>query len=191
MSFYILRATGKWMLVLLLAMISACAAYRPLDTAFHAALKEPYRMDAGDGLRITVFGQDDISNTYAVDKAGYLAMPLIGSVPAKGRTAKELEGQIATQLRKGFIRDPDVSVEVSTYRPFFMFGEVGTAGQYSYVPGMTVQNAIAVAGGFTARAEQRDVDVTRTVNGEIITGRVPLTDPLLPGDTVRVRERLF
>ncbi len=128
-------------------MVSACSTYRPVDEAFHKVLTQPYRLDAGDKLRITVFGQTDLTNTYAIDKAGYIAFPLIGSVAARGRTPQELEASIAEQLKRGFVRDPDVSVEIDRYRPFFIMGEVGSPGQYTYVPGMTVQNAIAIAGG--------------------------------------------
>lgn len=94
-------------------------------------------------------------------------------------------------MRQGYIRDPDVSVEVDTYRPIFVMGEVQNAGQYNYVAGMTVQNAIATAGGFSSRAQQSDVDITRQLNGEILNGRVPISDPLRPGDTIYVRERYF
>ncbi len=182
----------KAMVIIFMAIvISACAAYKPLDPAFHKALSEPYRLDAGDALRVTVFGQDDLSNTYSVDKAGNIAFPLVGSIAARGSTPKQMEGQIARGLKNGFLRNPDVSVEIATYRPFFILGEVGTSGQYVYVPGMTVQNAIAIAGGFSARADQRDVDITRVINGEVITGRVPISDPILPSDTIAVRERLF
>ncbi|MEM9279124.1 MAG: polysaccharide biosynthesis/export family protein [Pseudomonadota bacterium] len=175
----------------LVLVLSACAAYKPLNPAFHKVLQEPYTLDAGDEIRVTVFSQEELTNTYMVDKAGYLAFPLVGSVAARGKTPKQLEDSIASGLRNGFLRDPDVSVEVSTYRPFFIMGEVGTAGQYTYVPGMTVQNAIAIAGGFSPRAEQIDVDITRNVNGDIMTGRVPISDPILPGDTIFLRERLF
>lgn len=171
--------------------VTACSTYKPTDEAFHEALNRPYTLDAGDRLRVTVFDQTDLSNTYAVDKGGFLALPLIGSVNARGKTTKQLEAAIAASLRKGFLRDPDVSVEVDRYRPFFIMGEVGTAGQYTYVPGMTVQNAIAIAGGFSARAEQGNTDITRQVNGQVMTGRVPISDPILPGDTIYVRERLF
>ncbi len=182
----------KAMVIIFMAIvISACAAYKPLDPAFHKALSEPYRLDAGDALRVTVFGQDDLSNTYSVDKAGNIAFPLVGSIAARGSTPKQMEGRIARGLKNGFLRNPDVSVEIATYRPFFILGEVGTSGQYVYVPGMTVQNAIAIAGGFSARADQRDVDITRVINGEVITGRVPISDPILPSDTIAVRERLF
>ncbi len=84
-----------------------------------------------------------------------------------------------------------MSVEVERYRPIFVMGEVGSAGQYVYVPGMTVQNAVAIAGGFTPRAQQANADITRNINGKVLSGRVPLSDPVLPGDTIYVRERLF
>lgn len=172
-------------------LLASCASYKPLDPAFHKALSQPYTMDAGDVLRITVFDQEDLTNTYSVDKAGYISFPLVGAVAAKGQTPTQIENNIASGLRRGFLRDPDVSVEIDTYRPFFIMGEVGTAGQYTYVPGMTVQKAIAIAGGFTSRAEQQNADITRTVEGDIMTGRVAISDPILPGDTIYVRERLF
>jgi polysaccharide export outer membrane protein len=177
-------------LVLVLAL-SGCATYKPVGDAFYAELKKPYVLDAGDRLRITVFGQSDLTNTYAVEKSGYIAFPLLGSVQARGKTPKQLEGSIAKKLKMKFLRDPDVSAEIDRYRPFFIMGEVGSSGQYAYVPGMTVQNAVAIAGGFSARAEQANSDVTRHVNGNVMTGRVSIGDPILPGDTIYIRERLF
>ncbi|MEX3009368.1 polysaccharide biosynthesis/export family protein [Hoeflea sp. TYP-13] len=171
--------------------LAACSGYRPAPEAFHRAVVEPYRLDSGDNLRITVFEQEDLTNTYAIDQAGYIAFPLIGSVSARGQTVKELEGQIAGQLRQGYLRDPDVSIQVDQHRSFFILGEVNSAGQYTYVPGMNVQNAIAIAGGYTARANQTNVDITRKVNGDVLTGRVTISDPILAGDTIYVRERLF
>ena len=183
---------GKFLPVLLSALIiSGCATYKPLHPAFHEVLGMPYALDSGDVLRVTVFGDNELTNTYAVDKAGYIAFPLVGSIAARGSTTKQLEGRIAAGLRNGYFRFSDVSVEVDTYRPFFIMGEVATPGQYTYVPGMTVQNAIAISGGFTPRAEQENTDITRPINGEVITGRVPLSDPIIPGDTIYVRERLF
>jgi polysaccharide export outer membrane protein len=148
-------------------------------------------LDSSDKLRIIVFGQDDLSNTYVVDQAGYISFPLVGSVAARGKTQQGLASEISAKLRQGYIRDPDVSVEVDTYRPIFVMGEVQNAGQYNYVAGMTVQNAIATAGGFSSRALQSDVDITRQLNGEILNGRVPISDPVRPGDTIYVRERYF
>ncbi len=120
-----------------------------------------------------------------------LPSPWLEPLLRAGAQPKCLESDIATRLKQGFLRNPDVAIEIDTYRPFFILGEVGTAGQYVYVPGMTVQNAIAIAGGFTGRAQQQDVDITRHINGKVITGRVPTSDPILPGDTIHVRERLF
>ncbi len=173
------------------SVLAGCAGYNPPSPAFHKVLQAPYRLDAGDRMRVTVFEQDELTSTYVVDKGGYIAFPLVGSVAARGRTIKEIEAILAQKLSDGFIRKPDVSVEIDRYRPFFIMGQVGTPGQYTYVPGMTVQNAIAVAGGFTARAFQGNVDITRQINGKVLTGRVPITDPIVPGDTIVLRERLF
>lgn len=171
--------------------LSGCSSYRPAPPAFHAAIGQPYVLDAGDSVRVTVFDQANLTNSYAVDQSGYVSFPLIGSVAARGKTAKQLEAQIAAQLQQGFLRSPDVSVQIDRYRPVFIMGEVGAAGQYSYVPGMTVQKAIAVAGGYSPRGFQDNVDITRSVNGKVMTGRVLISDPILPGDTIYVRERLF
>jgi polysaccharide biosynthesis/export protein len=179
------------LIVAVAAFASSCTSYRPPPKAFHEATIQPYRADSGDRLRITVFDQKDLSTTYSVDQAGYLAFPLIGAVPARGRTLQELEGQIAAKLRQGYLRDPDVSIEVDRYRSIFVMGEVGQPGQYTYVPGMTIQNAIAVAGGFSPRANQANADVTRKINGNIMTGRVNISNPVLAGDTIYIRERLF
>ncbi|MEX0344032.1 MAG: polysaccharide biosynthesis/export family protein [Rhizobiaceae bacterium] len=172
-------------------MITGCSSYRPTPAAFHEAITKPYVLGAGDRVRVTVFEQEGLSNSYNIDQSGYLAFPLIGPVGARGRTAQQIEQAIAAKLQDGYVREPDVSVEIDRYRPIFVMGEVGASGQYSYVPGMTVQKAIAIAGGFSARANQNNVDVTRDINGRVITGRVVTSDPLLPGDTVYVRERLF
>ena len=171
--------------------LAGCTAYQPAPKAFHEASTQPYHLDSGDRLRVSVFEQTGLTNTYTVDQSGYIAFPLIGSVPARGQTLQKLEAVIAQKLRQGFLRDPDVTIEIDRYRPVFIMGEVGRPGQYSYVPGMTIQNAIAIAGGFSPRANQRDVDVTRKINADVITGRVNITAPILAGDTIYVRERFF
>ena len=180
-----------FLVLVVCGLLTACSGYERPPTAFHEILTQPYQLDSSDRLRILVFGQNDLSNTYTIDQAGYISFPLIGSVAARGMTQQELATEIARKLKQGYLRDPDVSVEVDTYRPVFVMGEVQSAGQYNYVPGMTVQNAIATAGGFSARALQADVDITRQINGEIINGRVPISDPIRPGDTIYVRERYF
>lgn len=151
----------------------------------------PYRLASGDRLRVIVFGQDSLSNSYAVDGSGHISMPLIGLVPALGATTFQLEKAIEARLRNGYLREPRVSVEVEAYRPFFILGEVTTAGQYPYVNGMSVQNAVAIAGGFAPRASRSSVDLTRVVDGYPVTASVPMTTPVLPGDTITVRERWF
>jgi len=173
------------------ALLSGCASSPPPAKGFETAALQPYRLDSGDRLRVTVFEQQGLTNTYTVDQAGYIAFPLVGQVAARGQTLPALEGAIASRLKQGYLRDPDVSIEIDRYRPVFVMGEVGRPGQYSYVPGMTAQNAIAIAGGFTSRGNERDVDVTRKVNGQVATGRTIVTAPILAGDTIYVRERLF
>ena len=138
-----------------------------------------------------VYGQEGLTNTYAIDAGGSITMPLIGSVPARGRTPAGLAAEIAGRLRNGFIRDPSVAVEIEAYRPFFILGEVAAPGQYPYVPNMTAESAIAIAGGFSPRARRDRVTVTHTdASG---TGRfvVPPGTPIGPGDTVLVGERWF
>jgi polysaccharide export outer membrane protein len=150
-----------------------------------------YHLDAGDKLRVVVYGQEGLTNTYAIDAGGSITMPLIGSVPARGRTPAGLAAEIAGRLRNGFIRDPSVAVEIEAYRPFFILGEVAAPGQYPYVPNMTAESAIAIAGGFSPRARRDRVTVTHTdASG---TGRfvVPPGTPISPGDTVLVGERWF
>jgi polysaccharide export outer membrane protein len=180
------------LVAIVLAIAAAgCTGYRTPPPAFHATLNQPYVLDSGDKIRVIVYDQPELTNTYSVDQAGYINVPLVGAVPARGATVKELEKRLADKLRQGYLRNPDVSAEVDQYRPIFIMGEVGAPGQYSYVPSMTVQKAVAVAGGYTPRANQESVDITRQINGKVITGRVPTSDPVLPGDTLYVRERLF
>jgi polysaccharide export outer membrane protein len=151
----------------------------------------PYRLDAGDRLRVVVFGQDTLSNTYTVDAAGAVTLPLIGAVSARGLTTSQLSAALAGRLKQSFIRDPSVAVEVDTYRPFFVLGEVTYPGQYPYVPNMTAETAVAIAGGFTPRAAKSDVTVTRKIDGVPVRYAMPLRNPLQPGDTITVAERWF
>jgi polysaccharide export outer membrane protein len=150
-----------------------------------------YQLDAGDKLRVVVYGQEGLTNTYAIDAAGSITMPLIGAVPARGRTPAGLAAAITAKLRNGYIRDPSVAVEIESYRPFFILGEVQAPGQYPYVPNMTVESAVAIAGGFTPRAKRNVVTVTHTDAGGSGRYVVPMGTSLSPGDTVYVGERWF
>jgi polysaccharide biosynthesis/export protein len=175
--------------LLSLLMLAACASSRAptVDPAFET----PYVLDAGDKLRVVVFGQEGLSNSYAVDGAGRISMPLIGAVEARGKTTTELERAIATRLRAGYVREPHVAVEIDVHRPFFILGEVTASGQYAFVNGMTVETAVAIAGGFTPRAFKSHATVGRLVDGRMVHATVPVSYPLRPGDTVTVEERWF
>jgi polysaccharide export outer membrane protein len=181
------------LLIFVILSLGGCAN-RPLDYRaefFDASQQGPYTLGTGDKLRIIVYGQDNLSNLYAVDGSGRISMPLIGAVTAAGLTTRGLESQIEARLRNGYLRDPRVNVEVDQFRPFFILGEVTQSGQYPFVGGMTVQTAVAIAGGFTPRADKSYAEVTRTVAGRPVTSSVPITFPLRPGDTLYVRERVF
>lgn len=177
--------------ILLVLFLAACAATPRFSAEMEDSLKAPYRLSTGDKLRIIVFGQDNLSNLYAVDGGGRIAFPLVGAVPADGLTTQELERAIETRLRQGYLREPRVSVEVEAYRPFFILGEVTNSGQFAFVNGMTVQTAVAIAGGFSPRANQSYAELTRVVEGRPVTAAVPITHPLRPGDTVVIKERWF
>jgi polysaccharide export outer membrane protein len=159
----------------------------PVPVAYDAA----YRLDAGDRLRIVVYGQEGLTNTYAIDAGGSITMPLIGAVRARGLTPAGLAAEISGKLRNGYIREPSVAVEIEAYRPFFILGEVAAPGQYPYVPNMSVESAVAIAGGFSPRARRDRVTLTHTDAGGSVRAVVPLGTPIGPGDTVMVGERWF
>ena len=138
-----------------------------------------------------VYGQEGLTNTYAIDAGGSITLPLIGAVAARGLTPAGLAASITAKLRNGFIREPSVAVEIESYRPFFILGEVAAPGQYPYVPNMSVESAVAIAGGFSPRAKRDAVTLTRTDQRGSIRAVVPLGTPLSPGDTVLVGERWF
>jgi len=163
----------------------------PVAYAEPVAYDSSYHLDAGDKLRVVVYGQEGLTNTYAIDAGGSITMPLIGSVPARGRTPAGLAAEIAGKLRAGFIRDPSVAVEIEAYRPFFILGEVAAPGQYPYVPNMTVESAVAIAGGFSPRARRDRVTVTHTDASGTARYIVPPGTSISPGDTVLVGERWF
>ena len=168
----------------------ACARRQPVIVP-DLRSSEPYVLSSGDKLRIIVFGQDALSNIYQVDGSGRIAMPLIGAIHVGGMGTAGAASAIEAKLRAGFVREPTVTVEVDTYRPFFILGEVTNSGQFAYVNGMTVQTAIAIAGGFTPRADRDVAELTRrTPRGNVI-GEVPMTFGLRPGDTVVIKERWF
>ena len=170
-----------------MAPIAAAYAAAPMPAVHDTS----YRLDAGDKLRVVVYGQEGLTNTYAIDAGGSITMPLIGAVPARGRTPAGLAAAIAAKLRNGYIRDPSVAVEIESYRPFFILGDVAAPGQYPYVPNMSVESAVAIAGGFSPRARRDTVTLTHTDASGPMRAAVPLGTPVGPGDTVLVGERWF
>ena len=149
-----------------------------------------YRLGSGDRVKITVFRHEDLSGEFALDGAGNFAMPLIGQIDAYGLTTREVEQRIQTKLSDGYLVDPQVAVEVLNYRPFYILGEVKAPGAYPYVNGMTVLNAVALAGGFSYRALQEDFLLQRGGSNSGST-QVAGDAALLPGDIVTVQERFF
>ena len=150
-----------------------------------------YKLGTGDKVRVTVFGHEDLSGEFEVDGSGNVSLPLIRNVKAKGLSVSELEQSIIDRLKPDYLKNPSVSVDVLNYRPFYIYGEVNQPGSYAYVNGMTVVNAVAMAGGFTYRAKKSRV--------QIIRGNDPSKSPqdagrdtkVLPGDVIEVPERFF
>ena len=151
----------------------------------------PYLLDSGDRLRIFVYGQPNLSRLYVVDHGGWVTVPLIGAVKARGRTTADLEHSIRAKLGTQYVKDPQVTVDIQQNRPFFILGEVKTAGQYPYVSGMTIKTAGAIAGGFSERANERKAQITRRINGLVERLDVPDDYVVQAGDTVYVYERFF
>jgi polysaccharide export outer membrane protein len=169
----------------------AASSQTASDAYAYAPAEQPYTLDSGDRLRVVVFGQDGISNSYIVDAGGYVNLPLIGIVRARGHTTRQLSQAIAERLKQGYVREPHVAIEVETYRPFFILGEVTNPGQYPYVTNMTAEMAVAIAGGFAPRARKSTVTLTRNTPLQRFSSDVPLDAPLRPGDTIMVKERWF
>jgi polysaccharide export outer membrane protein len=197
----VLGSMRHWAFAIVLALaLTACAgggAPPPQAPAPPAAgapsaelVSSTYKLGSGDRLKVTVFRHEDLSGEFTLDGAGNFAMPLIGQVEAAGQTTREVEQRIQAKLSDGYLVDPQVAVEVLNYRPFYILGEVKSPGAYPYVNGMTVLNAVALAGGFSYRAYQDEFLLQR---GGSNTGSVEVRgdSALLPGDIVTVQERFF
>lgn len=151
----------------------------------------PYLLDSGDRLRIFVYGQPNLSRSYTVDHSGQITVPLIGEVNARGLTTVALERTIKSRLGTQYVKDPQVTVDMLQNRPFFILGEVKTAGQYPYVSGMTVETAVAIAGGYSDRASTQRFRISRRINGFVEVIEAPSDYVVQPGDTVTVYERFL
>jgi len=149
-----------------------------------------YRLGSGDKLRLIVFGEAELSGDFDVSGGGRVSLPLIGQIDAEGLTLSQFEAAVIAKLQDGYLNNPRVSAEVLNYRPFYIYGEVGSPGQYPYTSGMTLLNAVAVAGGYTYRANQERAFITRGEGAEVA---YPASQAVkvLPGDVVRIPERFF
>jgi protein involved in polysaccharide export with SLBB domain len=156
-----------------------------------ASAQTEYVLGSGDKLKVTVFGSEDLSGESEIDPAGQVTLPLIGQVPAAGKTIPQLEGEIRKRLSPDFVKNPRLSIEVENYRPFYIIGEVKNPGSYPFVANMSVVNAIALAGGYTYRANKDEVLITRASDTSRKAVPAQRTDTVLPGDVIEVKERLF
>jgi polysaccharide biosynthesis/export protein len=173
---------------------NSVGAIPPFSTQGQAAAYEfgtGYRVGAGDRLSIRVIGEQDLTGEYLVDATGVLSMPYVQSVPVAGMNTGQIERLIEKKLKSGYLRDPKVSVQAINLRPFYIMGEVTTGGSFPYQPGITVQNAIAIAGGYGTRADKGVVLLTRRNAKGTNTYKVPVTTQIYPGDIVFIRERWF
>lgn len=184
-----MRWLSALLIVLLVPMLAACASTRP--STYLVDTKGPYQLDTGDVVRVSVYGDAELSKSYRVDDNGAIAFPLVGPVQVRGATTANAASRLAGALANGYMRNPDVAVEVEQYRPFFIQGEVRTSGQFPYVFGMTARAAISTAGGFTDTADRNKVLVYRRQGTEMVKGGVDLDFPIYPGDTIVVNERWF
>jgi polysaccharide export outer membrane protein len=152
---------------------------------------DSYVLDTGDRLRIFVYGQPNLSRIYPVDQSGLISVPLIGLVKARGLTSQRLAHIIRNRLAAQYVKEPEITVDIAQHRPFYVLGEVRTAGQYPYAGGLTVRSAVATAGGFSERANERVVQITRRAGG--ITEKFDAPDEFViqPGDTIYVYERFL
>lgn len=169
-------------------LLSGCAGTVGRLPPLAANEKHQYLLGPGDVLQITVFGDTDLTGSYRISDSGAISMSLIGPLQAQGLAVPELQQKLIERLKARALKAPDVAVQVTEYRPFFILGEVKNPGSYAYVPNMTVLTAVAIAGGFTFRAAEDAVSVTRAPHGE---ARATRSSPLQPGDVVYVFERHF
>ncbi len=176
--------------VSLALFLAACTS--GLHKSYTIDTSGPYLLDTGDVVRVTVYGEEDLSNTYRVDDSGVISFPLTGPIEVRGSTTQTAAARLTAALAAGYLRNPNVAVEVAEYRPFFIQGEVSAPGQYAFVYGMTARAAVSTAGGYTETANRDHVVIYRPQAGNrMAKGSVDLDFPVFPGDTIVVEDRWF
>ena len=164
---------------------------QPVSYQPPASIAETYKLGTGDKLRVIVYGEDDLGGTFDVDGNGFISLPLIGQVKVSGLSANEVERAVTAKFADGYLKEPRVNVEVTQYRPFYVLGEVNKPGAYPYTDGMSVQNAVADAGGFTQKAVESGVYVRHAGQTDEIYVPADGVAQIYPGDVVRVQSSLF
>lgn len=180
-----MRSALWTILVLAVLSVASTSNVRAADE------NQPYILGRGDVLRVTVFGEEDLSGTFTIGDGGAISMPLIGKIPAAGKTLDQLDAALTAQFRNGYLTDPHVSTQITTYRPFYIMGEINVPGSYPYVSGMTVLTAVSLGGGFTYRADKTDIEIIRANDPAQKPVRATAKTPVHPGDIIRITERLF
>ncbi|MBL8598872.1 MAG: polysaccharide export protein [Devosia sp.] len=181
----------RWLqlcLLLVLLPLAACSLSGK-TTTYSLEPRTVYTLGGGDTIRVKVYGDETVAGSYRVDDAGTVSMPLIGQLYVSGRTTAQTAAAIAAALANGFVRNPDVAVEIESYRPFFIQGAVKGAGQFPYVSGMTVRAAVSTAGGYSDTANRQRATIYRKVGEQMQKSVVDLDFPIFPGDTIVIAER--
>jgi polysaccharide export outer membrane protein len=174
-----------------LFLLASCAPGSGLPP-LPANTTSAYRLGAGERVRVIIFGQTQLTGEFRINDNGTISVPLLGAIPADGLTTTRLEHEIAMDLQeKKILLNPSVSVEIIEYRPIFILGEVAKPGQYPYEPGMTVLTAVAIAGGFTYRAQTGYASILRRIDNHAFEGRVTRGEEVVPGDVITIFERYF
>jgi len=177
------------LVVFVLPLALAGCALNGRPSTYLVETKGPYALDTGDVVRVTVYGEAELTKSYRVDDAGSLALPLVGAINVRGKTTQMAAAAITAALAAGYIREPSVAVEIETYRPFYIQGAVKNGGQFPYVYGMSVRAAVSTAGGFSDTADRSKAIVYRRQGKEMVKGTVNLDFPIYPGDTIVISER--
>lgn len=148
-------------------------------------------LQRGDKIKITVFGEDRLSGEYEIDPAGFVSLPLAGMVRAAGLSKPELEKALSARFKSQYLRDPKVTVDVTSFKPFYILGEVSKPGEYSFKSGLNLLSAIALAGGTTYRASQSTVLIKHSSDEDFMEYPMSPSIPVVPGDLIRIPERYF
>ena len=155
------------------------------------ATSEDYRLGAGDEISITVYEEDDLSMTLRIDQSGTFDYPYLGQIVAKGKSTNALKNEITAGLLQDILINPSVNISIITYRDFYIDGEVQRPGSYPYQPGLTLEKAIALGGGFTERAAKGKISVIRAADTSRVSRPIELNEPVSAGDVIAVPQSFF